>query len=175
VAEFQRGRVSAHFILGLCRRLIDYLAPEGLLVVAMPRLFLLCLMNTTVRIAVVMATNVAGPVTQFPWILPQTASCRSLMCGELRPQNVRTLTRDAALATVTEAHWMISHRCLPAAMDIPHKIPLTHLAPPYTATLHARCHLPTHTPSRHPHAHTHRLHVNLLLRHPPYRRSLQAS
>jgi hypothetical protein len=103
MAKFQRGRVSAHFFLGLCCRLIDYLALEGLLVVAMLRLFLLCQMNTTAQIAVVTVTNVVDPVIQLAWTSSQTASCRSLY-GELLPRNVRIHTRGVTLATVMEAH-----------------------------------------------------------------------
>jgi len=169
------GKISTRagkrtFYLGLRRRLIDYAVLEGLLVVAMPRLFLLSPMNMTVQMAVVTVTNVAGLVTRLPWTSPLTASCQFLMCGGL----LRTLTRDATLATATAARWMTSRRYLPAVMDIRPRIPLTHPAL-YTTSLHGMCHLPTHTPSHHLRAHIRRLHINLLLRLPPYRRSLQAS
>ena len=56
-------RVGKHtFHLGLCCRLIDYAVLEGLLVVTVPRLFLLSPMNMTVQMAVVMVTNVPGLV-----------------------------------------------------------------------------------------------------------------
>ena len=173
------GKISTRagkrtFHLGLRRRLIDYAVLEGLLVVAMPRLFLLSPMNMTVQMAVVSVTNVAGLVTRLPWTSPLTASCQFLMCGGLLPRNVRTLTHDATLATATAAQWMTSRRYLPAVMDIRHRIPLTRPAL-YTTSLHGMCHLPTHTPSHHLRAHIRRLHINLLLRLPLYRQSLQAS
>ena len=158
----------------LCRRLIDYAVPQGPLVVATPQLSLLCLRNTIVQIAVVTATNGAAPVIQPPWISSLMASCRSLMCEALPCQNVHTLTRDATLATATEARWMTCLRYLHAAMDIRYRIPLTRLAL-HIATLHARYHLPTRTHNHLPRAHTRHLHTNLLWHLPPSRRSLQAS
>ena len=61
------GKISTRagkrtFHLGLRRRLIDYAVLEGLLVVAMPRLFLLSPMNMTVQMAVVTVTNILGLV-----------------------------------------------------------------------------------------------------------------
>jgi hypothetical protein len=158
----------------LCRRLIDYVVPEGPLVVATPQLSQLCLTNTIVQIAVVMATNGAALVIQLPWTSSLMASCRSLMCEGLPRQNVHTLTRDATLATATEARWTTCLRYLPAVMDIRYRTPLTRLVL-HIGTLHARYHLPTRTPNHRPRAHTRHLHTNLLWHLPPSRRSLQAS
>jgi len=69
---------------------------------------------------------------------------------------------------------MTSRRYLPAVMDTHRKTPRTRPAL-YTATLRAKYHLPTRTPTRHLRVHILRLHINLLLRLPPYRRNLQAS
>ena len=158
----------------LCRRLIDYVVPEGPLVVATPRLFQLCLTNMIVQIAVVMVTNDAAPEIQLPWTLSPMASCRSLICGALPRQNAHTLTRDAALAIATGARWMTYPRYLPAVMDIHHRTPLTHLTL-HIATLHAIYQLPTRTHNHRLRVHIHHLHINLLWRLPPSRRSLQAS
>lgn len=158
----------------LCRRLIDYVVLEGPLVVAMPRLFQLCLMNMIVQIAVVMVTNDGVPVIQLPWTLSPMASCRSLICEALPRQNAHTLIRDATLAIATEARWMTYLRYLPAVMDIHHRTPLTRLTL-HIATLHAIFQLPTRTHNHHLRAHTHHLHINLPWRLPPSRRSLQAS
>jgi hypothetical protein len=158
----------------LCRRLIDYVVPEGPLVVATPQLSQLCLTITIVQIAVATVTNGAAPVIQLPWTSSLMASCRSLMCEALPRQNVHTLTSDATLATATEARWTTCPRYLPAVMGIRYRTPLTRLVL-HIATLHARYHLPTRTHNHRPRAHTHHLHTNLLWRLPPSRRSLQAS
>ena len=104
------GKISTRagkrtFHLESCRRLIDHAVLEGLLVVAMRLLFLLCQMNTTAQIAVmVTVTNVADPVTRIPWTSSAPmASYQFRMCGVLPRQNVRTLTCDVTLAIATEA------------------------------------------------------------------------
>src|SRR6266849_3657029 len=89
----------------LCRRLIDYVVPEGPLAVATPQLSQLCLTNTIVQIAVVTVTNGAAPVIQLPWTSSLMASCQSLICEALPRRNVHTLISDATLATATEARW----------------------------------------------------------------------
>jgi hypothetical protein len=157
----------------LCRRLIDHVVPEDPLVVATPQLSRLCLTNTIVQIAVVTVTNGAAPVIQLPWTSSLMASCRSLMCEALPRQNVPTLTRDAVLATATEARWMTCLRFLPAVMDIQYRTPLTRLTL-HIATLHARYHLPTRTHNHRPRAQIHPLHINLLWHLPRSQRSLQA-
>jgi hypothetical protein len=158
----------------LCRRLIDYVVPEDLLVVATPRLSQLCLMNTIVQIAVVTVTNGAAPVIQLPWTSSLMASCRSLMCAALPRQNVHTPTSDATLATATEVHWTTCLQYLPVVMDTHYRIRPTRLTL-HIATLRARCHPPTRTHNRHPRAHTRHLHTNLRWHLPPSRQSLQAS
>jgi hypothetical protein len=157
----------------LCRRLIDYVVPEGPSVVATPQLSQLCLTNTIVQIAVTV-TNGVAPVIQLPWTSSLMASCRSLMCEALPRQNVHILTRDATLAAATEARWMTCLRYLPAVMDIRYRTPLTRLAL-HIATLHARYHLPTRMHNHRPRAHTRHLHTNRPWHLPPSRRSLQAS
>ena len=69
---------------------------------------------------------------------------------------------------------MTSRRYLPAVMDTHLRIPLTHPAL-CTATLRAKYHLLIRTPTRYLRVHILRLHTNLLLRLPPYRRNLRAS
>src|SRR6266436_5006125 len=166
------GKRTSHQML--CRRLIDYVVLEDLLVVATPPLSQLCLTNMIVQIAVVMVTNRAAPVNRLPWTSPLIASYRSLMCGVVPHQNVHTLTRDATLATATEACWTTFIRYLPAVTDTRYRIPLTRLAL-HIATLHARPHRPTCTHSHRPRAHTpHRL-TNLPWHLPPSRLNLQAS
>jgi hypothetical protein len=165
------GKRSFHQML--CRRLIDYVVPEGPLVVATPQLSQLSLKNTIVQIAVTV-TNGAAPVIQLQWTSSLMASCRSLMCEALPRQNVHTLTSDVTLAIATEARWTTFPRYLPAVMDIRYRTPLTRLALHIT-TLHARYHLPTHTHNHRPRAHTRHLHTNLLWHLPPSRPSLRAS
>jgi len=69
---------------------------------------------------------------------------------------------------------MTSRRYLHAVMDTHLRIPLTHPAL-CTATLRAKYHLPIRTPTCHLRVHTLRLHINLLLRLPPYRQNLRVS
>jgi hypothetical protein len=69
---------------------------------------------------------------------------------------------------------MTSRRYLPAVMDTHLRIPLTHPAL-CTAILRAKYRLPIRTPTCHLRVHILRLHINLLLLLPPYRRNLRAS